>query len=168
MQRATLFFLMSALVAPLSAVAEDSVVVQVPAIISPSAPIPAAVKEQCDVGTMLSQNVLSVISKRYPSAQAVASAEQAGAATLVQLTVLSVDGYGGGVFSGNKSITIKAEVLKGGASVSANVFMREGSGGIVTFATCSLLEKAARALGKDVLKLLVRAPAAAAAKRDAD
>lgn len=170
MKRASLFLSISALVAPLSAVAQDSVFVQVPAIISPSARIPAAVREQCGVDTLLGDSALSAIGKRYPSVHSVTAPEQAGGGTFVQLTVISVDGYGGGGWSGPKTMTIKAEILKGGAVAGTTVLTRASKGGIFgpVKGTCSILERVAGALGKDVATWMWRGPAAPAAKTDAE
>jgi hypothetical protein len=170
MKRASLFLSISALVAPLPAVAQDKVFVQVPAIISPSAIIPSAVKEKCGVDALLGDAALSAIGKRYPSVQAVTAPEQAGGGTFVQLTVVSVDALGGGAWSGEKSMTIKADIVKGGVVAGTTLLTRGSKGG--AFAgfkgTCSILERVAGALGKDVASWMWRGPAAPAAKSDAD
>lgn len=154
MKRASLFFLISALVAPLTAVAEDNVFVLVPAIISPTARIPAAVRDQCEVEKLLTENVLSAIGKRYASVQTVNTPQEAGAGTLLQLTILMVDGYGGGSFSGEKTMLIKAEQLRGGNVVATTAFTRSSRGGVFgpLKGTCSILDNTASALGKDVAK----------------
>ncbi len=89
MKHAHLFLLMSVLATPLYASAEERVFVQVPAMVAPAASIPAAVKSQCGVETLVGNYALSAISKRFTSVQAATAPEHAGAESFVQLTVLA-------------------------------------------------------------------------------
>ena len=169
MKYASVCLLIPALMAPLSAAAEERVFVQVPAMIDPAAAIPTAVRSQCAVDTLMGSYALSAIGKRVPAVQAAATSAQAGGDTFVQLTVLSVMGFGGGSWSGPKSMTIRAEVLKGGAVVGTTVLSRSSSGGAFGGfkGTCSILERVAVTLGKDVSGWLARGPSGQAGKPDA-
>ena len=167
---ANLILLMSALLLPLSATADDRVFVQVPAMIAPEASIPNAVRSQCAVDTLVGNYALSAVGKRFPSAQAASAPDQAGVATFVKLTVVSVVGFGGGSWSGPKAMAIRAEILKGGAVVGSTLLTRSSSGGMFGGfkGTCSILDRVAVALGKDVAAWVARGPGAQPGKPDAD
>lgn len=165
---ANVFFLMSALLLPLSATADDRVFVQVPATIAREAWIPNAVRSQCAVDTLVGNYALSAVGKRFPSAQPATAPDQAGGATFVQLTVFSVIGFGGGSWSGAKSMGIRVEILKGGTVVRSTSFTRSSNGGVFGGfkGTCSILDRVAGALGKDVAAWMARGPGAQRVKPD--
>lgn len=167
---ANVILLMSAMLLPLSASADDRVFVQVPAMIAPEALIPNAVRSQCAVDRLVGNYALSAVGKRFPSAQSAAAPDQAGGATFVQLTVVSVVGFGGGSWSGPKAMAIRAEILKGGTVVGSTLLTRSSSGGVFGGfkGTCSILDRVAGALGKDVAAWMARGPGAQHAKPDAD
>jgi hypothetical protein len=163
MQRSHILLLISALAAPLAASAGEHVVVQLPVMVDPLAPMPKAVKSECAVETDLGVSTMAEIAKRVdPSVQSVASPDQAGNDKLVQLTILSVQGAGGGAWSGSKSITMRAEIQKGGAKIASTILTRATNGGAFGGfkGTCTMLERVTNALGKDVAVWLARGAAA--------
>jgi hypothetical protein len=152
----------AALVAPLQTFAGEPLFLQVPVLIDPSAPIPMAVKAECGVDMLLGNYALSAIGRREGSLLSVAKPEQAGADKLVQLTILSVHGFGGGAWSGPKSMNIRADLKKGGTTVATTVLSRSSRGGVFggMSGTCAILDRVAAALGKDVATWLARGAAA--------
>ncbi len=65
-------------------------------------------------------------------------------------------------------MTIRAEMLKGGAVVGTTVLTRSSSGGVFGGfkGTCSILDRVAGALGKDVAVWLARGPSGQQGKAD--
>ncbi len=165
MKRGHLFLLISALAASLPAVADDSLFVQVPAVFEANARIPANIKRECAVDTMLGNQALAGISNRFGTVRAVDKPEQAGGANLVVLTILSADGFGGGGWSGPKTMTIRADLMQNGVSLSTTTFSRASKGGMFggMTGTCPIFDRISVALGKDVAKWLVRSGGAKAA-----
>ncbi len=163
MTRSHILLLISALAAPLTASASEPLFLQVPALVDPAAPIPTAVKNQCAVETSIGAHAMAAIAKRLdPALQSVASPEQAGADKLVQITILSVQGAGGGAWSGPKSMTIRVDVQKGGVKTGSTILTRATNGGPLAglTGTCTMLERVATTLGKDVALWLARAESA--------
>ena len=145
--------LIPSLVAPLSAAPDNErLVLQVPAMLDPSAPIPAAVRKECAVEMLVGNYALSAIDRRFGSVQSVATLEQAGADMIVQLTIISGHGFGGGGWSGSKSMSVRADVKKGGATIRSTVLTRSSRGGVFggLIGTCAILDRVAGALGKDI------------------
>jgi hypothetical protein len=150
--------LISALAAPLAASANERLFLQVPAILDPSAPIPAAVKNECALEMLLGNYALSAIDQRVGSVQSISTPEQAGTGKVVQLVILSAHGVGGGAWTGSKSISIRVDIRKEGAIVGSTVLTRSSGGGVFggVMGTCAILDRVAKALGKDVAVWLSR------------
>lgn len=136
------------------ALADEPLYVQVPATLDASAPIPPAVKSECGVDMLLGNHVFSAIGRRDSGTQLAPSQAQAGNGRFLQLTVLSVHGFGGGAWSGAKSMTIRADLKQGASLVRSTVLSRSSSGGAFAAfkGTCEILDRVATALGKDVAK----------------
>lgn len=166
MKRGHLFLLISALAASLPAAAVENLFVQVPAVFETNARIPGNIKRECAVDTLLGNQALAGISARISAVQAVAQPEQAGSANLVVLTILSADGFGGGGWSGPKSMTIRADLMNNGVSLATTTLTRDSKGGLFggMSGTCPIFDRISVALGKDVAKWLVRGAAAQAAR----
>jgi hypothetical protein len=170
MQRSCLFLLISTLVASFPASANESLFLQVPAIVHPSAPIPGAVRRDCAIEELVGKHALTGIGERDFSVQAVSAPEQAGDGTLVQLTILYVDAFGGGGLTGEKTMTIRADIKKGGVTLGSTVIKRWSKGGIFgsVSGTCTILERVAVRLGKDVATWLSNGSAARLAAPSAE
>lgn len=163
--------LMAALLAPLCANASDRLFLQLPVMVDPSAPIPNAVKAECGVEMLLGNHALSALTRRNSQVQTVVGPEQAGADKLIQLTVIAVHGYGGGSWSGPKSISLRADLKQNGSTLGTTVLNRSSTGGVFggMKGTCDILNRVAVALGKDLANWAalrdeaasVQAPAAA-------
>jgi hypothetical protein len=100
-------------VAPTSS-AQEKLVVMVPAVLDPNAPISDAARRECNVDTNVGTQVFERVAERYPGTQRVAKPDPLEAdKTFVKVTLLNVVGHGGGGWSGPKAITIRADVLRG-------------------------------------------------------
>ena len=150
-----------ALVMPPVAFANERLFLQIPAMLDPSAPIPTAVKNECALEMLLGNYALSAIGQRIGSVQSVSAPEQAGVDKVVQLTIISAHGFGGGGWSGSKSASIRVDIKKEGTIVGSTVLTRSSLGTVGMFGgTCALFDRIARALGKDVAVWLSRGSAA--------
>lgn len=140
-----------ALAAPLACSAADALLVQVPAVLEPGAPIAESVRAQCGVERAVGTHVFTAVSARVPDAQPIADPKQAAAsAKVVRLSLVSVLGVGGGRYSGRKSITVRAELVQDGKVLATRVATRgTGMFGMIA-GTCDLMEKIAGALGNDL------------------
>jgi len=148
----------SILATPLAASANERLFLQVPAVLDPSAPITAAVKKECALEMLLGSYALSAIEQRVGPVQSVSAPEQAGVDKVVQLTIISARGFGGGAWSGSKSARIRADIRKEGTIISSTVLTRASKGGVLAgvTGTCAIFDRIARALGKDVAVWLSR------------
>jgi len=160
--------LISALAIPVAASANERLFLQIPAMLDPSAPIPAAVKNECSLEMLVGNYALSAIGQRIGSVQSVSALEQAGDGKLVQLTIISAHGVGGGAWTGSKSMSIRVDIRKEGAAIGSTVLTRSSGGGAFggVMGTCAILDRVARALGKDVAVWLSRESAARPAESD--
>ena len=146
------------LATPLAASANERLFLQIPAKLAPSASIPTAVKKECRLEMLLGNYALSAINQRIGSVQSVSAPKQAGTNKIVQLTIISAHGAGGGAWSGPKSMSIRVDVRKGGIIVDSTVLTRSSGGGAFGGfkGTCAILDRVAKALGKDVAVWLSR------------
>lgn len=151
---------------PLAASAEG-LLVQVPAVLDPSAPIANRVQMECAVPQLVGNHVLSQVAQRQQGARAAAEAPAGSADPMLKLTLLSVYGVGGGGWSGSKSATLRAELVDNGKSIATNVVTRHSRGGVLggVSGTCAIFERIAEALGRDVASWVPIAMAARANAR---
>jgi hypothetical protein len=145
-------------VTPIAASENGHLFVQTPAILDPSVSIPAAAKTECSVETLLGNYALSEIERRVGSAQFVTAPEQSGSGKLVQLTIISVQGYEGGAWGASKSMSVRVDVRKEGTTIGSTVLTRRFRGGAFkgAYGTCESINRIAVALGKDVAVWLSR------------
>jgi len=140
-----------------AAAAQEKIAVLVPALLDPGAPIGEAVKRECNVETNVGRQVLERVSQRFPGTPQIENEKQAAPNTpVLRLTLTSVLGAGGGSWSGNKSMTVRAEVLQGSNVEMANTFTRSSGGGMMggLTGTCAIMDRIAVALGQDVARWL--------------
>src|SRR5262245_12389758 len=136
--------------------------VVVPATIAPGAPY-AQTLSTCNPEKMMGDHAVAALGRRFPATVGVGTA-QPGVRT-VTLTLMSVQGAGGGGWSGSKSMSVRAEVLEGGKAVAAQTFTRNSSGGALggVSGSCPIIERIAKALANDITVWMAAVPAAAAA-----
>lgn len=142
--------------------ADHPLYIQVPAVLDATAPIPPAVKNECGIEMLLGNHVFAAVGRRDSAVKLASSQAQAGESRYLQLTVLSVHGFGGGAWSGPKSMTIRADLKQGESTVRSTVLSRSSTGGAFAAfkGTCEILDRAAIALGKDVAKWVAQSDGA--------
>jgi hypothetical protein len=141
---------------PLLSHASEKLLVQVPAVLDPTAPINEAVKRECAVEALVGNHVFQAVSERFADTGQLRDVPKAGRDKVLQLTILSVHGVGGGGWSGPKSISVRADLRRGGKSIQSKVLQRHSTGGFLggISGTCPIMERIAVTLGKDVANWL--------------
>jgi hypothetical protein len=131
----------------------ESFLVQVPADYDPNAPVAPAVRRECGIEAIVGNHVFKEVSARYPESKQIKGQEAGRSERQVLLTIVSVQGLGGGSWSGAKSITIRADLVQNQKTVSTRVFNRGSRGGVFggMSGTCQIMERIAITLGKDAL-----------------
>lgn len=159
MKPSHLFVAAGLALASVSALAGETLFVQVPAGIDPSAPISDAVRSECGVDMLLGNQALSALGRNEANVQAITSSDKAGNNKFVQLTVLSVHATGGGAWSGPKSMSIRVDLKRGDATLKTAVLSRSSSGGAFggLKGNCAILDRVVTTLGKDVAKWVEKA-----------
>jgi hypothetical protein len=149
------------------AASADGLLVQVPAVLDPSAPIANRVQMECAVPQLVGNHVLSHVAQRQSNVRAAAEVQAGSPDPMLKLTLLSVHGVGGGGWSGPKSATLRAELVDNGRSIATNVVSRSSRGGVLggVSGTCAIFERIAEALGRDVAVWVPIAMAARAGAR---
>jgi len=135
-----------------ASIAQEKIAVLVPAALDSSAPIEESVKRECNVEGMIGNEVFQRVSQRYPGTAQLQNPGQAGDGFVLKVTITGVFGAGGGAWSGHKAISIRADLLQNSKIVATKDLKRQSGGG--AFAgfkgTCSIMDRIAVALGKDV------------------
>lgn len=135
-------------VAALSAHAAN-VGIQKTARFDKDAAVPAAVKAECDLETKIPNYVFA---EAKGEVQGLSFVDKPGAGRTLSMTIKSVAGSGGGAWSGPKQVTIEGKLLEKNKVVGSFVATRFSSGGAFGAykGTCKILDRCAKALGKDV------------------
>jgi hypothetical protein len=130
---------------------EERFLVQVPAVYDPAAPVAESVRRECAIESLIGNHVFMHVSTVFPNALQVQNPGKGERDRYLTLTVLAVQGVGGGAWSGGKSITIRADLLQDGKTVSTKVLNRGSRGGAFGgfSGTCQIMERIAVALGRD-------------------
>jgi hypothetical protein len=130
---------------------EERLLVQVPAVYDSAAPVAESVRRECAIESLIGNHVFMHVSTVFPKALQVQNPGKVEHDKYLMLTVLAVQGVGGGAWSGGKSITIRADLLQDGKAVSTKVLNRGSRGGALGgfSGTCQIMERIAGALGRD-------------------
>jgi hypothetical protein len=136
----------------LGAHADEKLFVQVPALLDPGAPITESVRRDCDVEGKVGEHVLQRVSAIVPNAVPLSDPRKAGQDRVLKLTIVSVMGVGGGGWSGSKAISVRADLEQNSKVHASKLLTRQSSGGAFggMKGTCSIMERIAVALGRDV------------------
>lgn len=135
------------------AFANDQVLLETPITYLPEAGVVQSVKDECQIESMLARRVGDVLRKTEKSDNVtIAAGASAGDAKVLRLQISHVLGVGGGAWTGPKAITVVASLLDGGKVVRQTKINRWTTGGMWgSFkGTCSILERSAVAIGKDL------------------
>lgn len=119
------------------------------------------VKEECQIGDLLVRRVGAVLQNLNNSADnTIAAGAAADGNTVLRLQITNAMGAGGGSWSGPKSLSVSAELLENGKVLRQTHINRWTNGGVFGGfkGTCSMFDRAAGAIGKD-LGRWVRDPA---------
>ena len=145
--------------------AKDALRVQVPAAFAEQTPIEQRVKEECAVDSVLGNHVFQKIADKYPGTLQVSDPAKMEKGRVLKLTILSVQGIGGGGWTGAKAVTVRADLLQDGEVVQTAVKREHSRGGMLggMRGTCSILEIVAESLGRQFATWLVKLDAAPAA-----
>lgn len=128
--------------------AEEPLRVMLPIRYEDSASVRQAIKDQCTLEADLQATLEAQLQKT-----GFTPVNDVSQGRVLKVTILAADGYGGGAFSGPKSMLIRAEVFEGGVSQRKTTLSRQARAG--SFAgTCGMLSRCAESLGKDVAKWL--------------
>ncbi|TDM05739.1 MAG: hypothetical protein C4K60_13545 [Ideonella sp. MAG2] len=112
---------------------------------------PDKVKAECSVESYLQTALETNLSKKNV-VTFTNTAPPAG--RLLRVQILNIDAVGGGGWTGAKSLSIRVELSADGTVMRKTAFTRSSRGGFggAFVGTCSMLNRAAEALGKDVAK----------------
>ena len=138
------------LVPPASA--GEPILVQVPASFDARAPVSNTVRSECGLETLLGNDVLEGVKAKFPESTPVQKSTATEKQKVLNVTILSVSAPGGGVWSGGKSMTIRADLIQSGRIIATTVKERGSRGGALGGfkGTCGILERVTAALGKDI------------------
>ena len=159
-----LFLVAQGMAAVFNAHAQERIFVRAPAVFDKTAPIADSVKAECAVDTLLGQQVYARVSEKFPGSAQVRELGEAGKNKVLNLTILSVHGVGGGSWSGPKSISLRADLMQDNQVIATTMKQRSSTGGVFggVTGTCAIMERIAVALGRDVVAWLA-SPASAPA-----
>lgn len=136
--------------------AQAAVFVQLPAVYAADSDTPDKVKEECQLDNFLPGLLLANLGKLDPATQPYAEGVDVGSNYLLKLTITKVIANPGGPITGSKSMTVRADLVQNGVVMASTVKTRStGRGGIfgqVFRGTCSLLEKDASVIAKDLTR----------------
>lgn len=167
MKLSTLILTLSSLAVPLGASAGERLYLQVPVRFTPNITVVGHIKAECDLEQQMSVNAEAGISKRYGPVILAGKGDDVGNDKVLKLTIMAVDGIGGGVWTGAKGMTVQAELMQGGTVLGSKFFSRSSRGVNMFAGTCDLMRNATEALGSDIGKWL-KSGAFEAAGKSAD
>jgi hypothetical protein len=122
-----------------------------PVEVDPSAPYPENIKKECAVEMLLENYSLSQLG-RQGEVQAITNPSEANGGKVFKLTLLSVSGYGGGGWSGPKSLSMRVDVTQDGKTIKSTVLDRSSTGGAWGGfkGTCSIFDRITKVLSQDM------------------
>ena len=115
-----------------------------------SANVPAAVKNECDLGKKLSSFIHDFGKNQFDSV--VSSRKAPKGAKKLSVSITHVQGRQGGAWSGAKSVQVKGKLTQNGKVVGTFEDLRVSGGGFFGGykGTCSILGRCVKTLGKDI------------------
>ncbi|MFL9925889.1 hypothetical protein PQR62_16550 [Herbaspirillum lusitanum] len=144
--------------------AKETLLVQVPAAFDERAPVEPRIREECALDTILGNHVFQKVAEKFPDTLQSKDMARLDKGRALKLTILSVQGYGGGGWSGSKAMTVRADLLLDGLVIQTAVRREHSRGGLLggMRGTCSILEIVAESLGRQFAAWMVRVDGAAA------
>lgn len=149
--------------------AKEVLRVQVPAVFDPQAPIEPSVRAECGADMVLGNHVFQKVADKFPGSLQVQDPAKMEKGRVLKLTILSVQGIGGGGWTGAKAMTVRADLLQDGEVVQTLVRREHSRGGALGImrGTCSIVEVVAESLGRQFASWLVKLDAGGAAAANA-
>ncbi|MFC7422183.1 hypothetical protein ACFQNF_20195 [Iodobacter arcticus] len=125
---------------------------ETPVLYLPDASVINRVKEECNIEELLTKRVGNSMARLNQGEGTVAADVSKVDGDVLRLRIARVTGVGGGGFSGPKSITVVAELLENGKVKRQTKLNRWSIGGFWGGfrGTCSILDRTAIAIGKDL------------------
>lgn len=117
------------LAASTAALAQRNIFVVVPAVLDPDAPIAPEVKAECKLPEVMGDNTVQYVQRhlrRDGTAIKISDLKEAGDAPALLVTIVAAYGQGATMYSGHKSITVRADLIQGGKVVDSRI-LRQSS-----------------------------------------
>jgi len=128
------------------------VYLETPVTYAPGAGVVEKVREECRIEEMFVREASPFFAKAN-GGDATIAADADPKASRVRVQITHVLGVGGGAWSGPKSMSIEASLVENGKVTRSTKLTRSTTGGAFGGfkGTCTILERSAKALGKDVV-----------------
>ncbi|WP_050477164.1 hypothetical protein [Herbaspirillum rhizosphaerae] len=145
--------------------ANEPLQVQVPAAYDSDAYVVPRVKNDCAVESIVGDNVFQKIAEKRPDAQQVQDPAKMATGKVLKLTIISVQGIGGGGWTGSKGITVRADLMQDGRLVQSTQRKERSRGGLLgpVLGTCAILQDVGEALGQHFATWLAKVDSEASA-----
>ncbi|WP_374514413.1 hypothetical protein [Niveibacterium sp.] len=120
------------------------------------------IKDECQVAGVVEDQLLYVLKKQAQGDDVQQPASIPATGLALRVTVMSIEGSGGGSWSGGKGMTVKTELFRDNRQIGSTTLARTTLGGVWgNFnSTCTIVERAALALAKETVKWASRVSAA--------
>ncbi|HZX33579.1 MAG TPA: hypothetical protein VFF03_19665 [Rhodocyclaceae bacterium] len=139
----------------IAASAATSTRLETPVTYHPNAGVVESVRSECQLEDMLATRVGNALRRINSGGNGTIEAGTDPAdSQVIRLQITHVLGIGGGAWTGPKAITVSAELLENGKVLRQTKINRWTTGGVFGAfkGTCSILERSADAIGKDLVR----------------
>jgi hypothetical protein len=109
-----------------------------------------AIREKCMLEERVPKWVRQYTDYKYDDVVLIDDVSPKMKGSVMKLEILGAEGRSGGIFSGQKSLTISGTLWKDGVVAGSFIASRATAGGILKARTCGLLIRTAKRIGKDV------------------
>jgi len=152
-----LALLAALLAASTGALAQKNIFVVSPAVLDPDAPIAPEVKAECRLPEVTGDNTVLYVQRHLRhegTAVRISDLKEAGDGRALLVTIVAAYGQGATMYSGHKSITLRADLIEGGKVIDSRIlrqsakmgsFLSGGWGG-----GCDIFARASRAVANRV------------------
>jgi hypothetical protein len=135
--------------------AADKLFVQTPAAYGGKASVDSKIKQECKLEDKVSAHLQDQLKGTFDVVPS-RTLSDAGGAKSLSLSIVNVQGVGGGAWSGPKGLALQGTLKQGGKTIGSFNAQRTSTGGAFGGykSTCSIFERCTKELGKDVAKWL--------------